>query len=29
MAEKILRTELSDSDKQKELVNRALKENSN
>ena len=29
MAEKVLRSELSDSEKQKELVNRALKENNN
>ena len=29
MAEKVLRSELSDSEKQKELVNRALKESNN
>ena len=29
MAEKILRSELSDSEKQKDLVNRALKESNN
>ena len=29
MAEKVLRSELSDSEKQRELVNRALKENNN
>ena len=29
MAEKVLRSELSDTEKQRELVNRALKENNN